>query len=306
MASFAFTIEGGIATLLLSNPPQNRLNGATTADFRAAVEQIRTDQSIRALVIRAEGENFSYGGDISGWLDADPTEIAANIAQGLQWFRQFETLPVPVISAVHGRCLGGAFEMVLRTDIIVAAESARFGHSEQTLGLITLMGGVQRVAERAGRARAIRWAMTSEQVPAREMLEAGVITEVAPDGQLIEAAYAWAARLASGPTRAHAAHKQMLNAWSSGGVRAADDLIAELALQLWGTQDARRGIAIAGRSIETRCVKRSFHVTVVSWTRPRAAEHNSWTRSSRCCWPMGLGTCRCAPWPSGWAPARGS
>lgn len=245
MASFTCTTEGGVATLLLSNPPQNRLNSATTADFKAAVEKIQTDRSIRALVIRAEGDNFSYGGDISGWLDADPAAIGASIAEGAQRFREFEELPVPVVSAVHGRCLGGAFEMVLRTDIIVAAESARFGHSEQTLGLVTLMGGVQRIAERAGRTRAIRWAMTSEQVPAREMLEAGVITEVVPDEQLLAAAYGWAARLAKGPTLAHAAHKKMLNAWSNGGVAAADNLIPALAEQLWRTEDARRGIASA-------------------------------------------------------------
>lgn len=246
MASFNFTLEdGGVATLLLSNPPQNRLNSATSADFLAGIEKIRADRTIRALVIRAEGDNFSYGGDISGWLDVDQAEIAANIGEGLQRFRQFETLPVPVIAAVQGLCLGGAFEMALRADIIVAAQGARFGHSEQTLGLITLMGGVQRVAERAGRARAIRWAMTAERVPAAEMLEAGVISEVVPDEQLLEAAYGWARRLAKGPTLAHAAHKQMLDAWSNGGAVAADNLIPGLAEQLWRTKDARRGIASA-------------------------------------------------------------
>ncbi len=225
MASFNFTVEEGIATLLLSNPPQNRLNSATSADFRAAVERIQADDSIRALVIRAEGDNFSYGGDISTWLDVDPAAIGANIAEGLHGLRAFEALRVPVISAVQGICLGGAFEIVLRTDIIVAAENARFGHSEQTLGLITLMGGVQRVAERAGRARALRWAMTSERVPAREMLEAGVITEVVPDDRLVAVAYEWARRLGKGPTLAHAAHKKMLSAWSNGGVAAADTVI---------------------------------------------------------------------------------
>jgi enoyl-CoA hydratase/carnithine racemase len=246
MAGFAFALdEDGVATLVLSNPPQNRLSSATTADLRAAIERVRADAAVRALVIRAEGENFSHGGDISGWLEADPAEIAAAIAEGLQRLREFEALPVPVISAVQGVCLGGAFELVLRTDIIVAAESARFGHSEQTLGLITLMGGVQRVAERAGRSRAIRWAMTSERVPAREMLEAGVVTEVVPEDRLLEAAYAWARRLAKGPTLAHAAHKQMLDAWSNGGVTAADDLIPALAERLWRTEDARRGIASA-------------------------------------------------------------
>ncbi|MDE1172669.1 MAG: enoyl-CoA hydratase/isomerase family protein [Parvibaculaceae bacterium] len=245
MARFTFSVEEGIATLLLSNPPQNRLNSATSADFRAAVETVQADHTIRALVIRAEGDNFSFGGDISNWLDVDPAAIGAGIGEGLQQLRAFEELRVPVISAVQGICLGGAFEIVLRTDIIVAAEDARFGHSEQTLGLITLMGGVQRVAERAGRARALRWAMTAERVPAREMLEAGVITEIVPNGQLVEAAYNWARRLGKGATLAHAAHKKMMNAWSNGGIAAADALIPELAEQLWQTEDAHKGIASA-------------------------------------------------------------
>ncbi len=163
--------------------------------------------------------------------------------------REFEELRAPVISAVQGICLGGAFEIVLRSDIIVAAENARFGHSEQTLGLITLMGGVQRVADRAGRARALRWAMTSERVAAQEMLDAGVITEVVPNDQLAATAYAWARRLGNGPTLAHAAHKKMMAAWSNEGLAAADAMIPQLAEQLWRTEDARRGIASAQDAI---------------------------------------------------------
>ncbi len=82
MASFTFTVEEGIATLLLSNPPQNRLNGATSEGFRAGIEKVRADPDIRALVIRAEGENFSFGGDISNWHEVDPAAIAANIGEG--------------------------------------------------------------------------------------------------------------------------------------------------------------------------------------------------------------------------------
>lgn len=249
MASFSFTVEEGIATLLLSNSPQNRLNGATSEGFRTGIERVETDPSIRALVIRAEGENFSYGGDISNWLEVDPAAIAANIGDGLRRLREFEELRVPVISAVQGICLGGAFEIVLRTDIIIASEDARFGHSEQSLGLITLMGGVQRVADRAGRARALRWAMTSERVPAREMLDAGVITEVVPRDQLETTAYAWAKRLAKGPTLSHAAHKKMMAAWSNEGLAASDAVIPELAEALWRTEDARRGIASAQDAI---------------------------------------------------------
>jgi len=107
------------------------------------------------------------------------------------------------------------------------------------------LGGIQRVAERAGRTRAMQWALTSELVAADEMRAAGVITEVVPEGELTKTSTAWAERLAKGPTLAHAGHKRMLNAWADGGIEAADKLIPELAQQLIQTDDARRGIASA-------------------------------------------------------------
>ena len=84
-------------------------------------------------------------------------------------------------------------------------ESARFAHSEQTIGIVTLLGGVYRVAARAGRARALEWAMTSEQVGAVRMAEVGVVNHVVPDEEVEARAREFAVRLAAGPTRAHAA-----------------------------------------------------------------------------------------------------
>jgi enoyl-CoA hydratase/carnithine racemase len=129
--------------------------------------------------------------------------------------------------------------------VIVAADDAVFGHPEQMIGVVTLLGGIQRVAERAGRTRAMQWALTSELVAAQEMLAAGVITQVVPEAELAETTIGWAERLSNGPTLAHAGHKQMLNAWANGGIEAADKLIPELAVQLMQSEDARQAIASA-------------------------------------------------------------
>ena len=245
MAALSFTVDAGVATLSINNPPQNRLGMDLVASSNAAIQRISTDPAIRVVLLRAEGPDFCQGGDFMTWLDIEPQQMAKNIAGGLQLFNAFEQLPVPVVAAVQGKCMGGGFEFALRADVIVAAESAQFCHTEQSLAVITFLGGVQRVAERAGKARAMRWALTSERVPAREMLQAGVITEVVADRDLDAAANAWVTRLAKGPTKAHAGHKQMLHAWSSGGVAAADRLIPEITERVMNTQDARRGIASA-------------------------------------------------------------
>lgn len=245
MAGLKFTIASSVATLAIDNPPQNRLGPELMADFLAAVRTIASDRSIRAVLVRADGANFSFGGDISNWLELTPQQMRTNLAGALQLFNAFEQLPVPVVAAVQGKCLGGGFELALRADVIIAAESAVFSHPEQSIGVFTLLGGIQRAAQNAGRVRAMRWALTSELVPAREMLAAGVVTEVVADADLQGASSAWVARLAAGPTLAHAAHKRMLNVWANGGIDAADELIPELAEQLIQTADARRGIASA-------------------------------------------------------------
>lgn len=239
------TVRDGVAVFTLDNPPQNRLTVDVLLAFVAGLEQAKADESVRVVVVQARGENFSYGGDITPWPQLAPEDMGQLVAQGLAICSTLETLPVPVIAAVQGDCFGGGFEIALRADVIIATESARFRHPEATLGVITLLGGVQRVAERAGRARAARWALTAEPVSAAEALAAGVIAEVVPDDELESATARWAQLLARGATRAHAAHKQLLQAWSDGGVEAADALIPELTTQLMRTEDAQRGVASA-------------------------------------------------------------
>jgi enoyl-CoA hydratase/carnithine racemase len=244
-----FTVDANVATLVIDNPPQNRLSTEMLADFAAAVRKMGSDPDLRAVLVRADGPHFSFGGDISTWLELEPQQMRENIAGFVQMSNAFEQLPVPVVVAVHGKCMGGGFELALRADVIVAADNAVFAHSEQTIGLVTLLGGIQRVAERAGRTRAMRWALTSELVPAKEMLAAGVVTDVVAAADLDSATRAWVTRLANGPTQAHVGHKRMLNAWASGGIAAADQLIPELTERLMKTDDARRGIASAQEAL---------------------------------------------------------
>jgi enoyl-CoA hydratase/carnithine racemase len=243
--SFAVSVHEGVATFMLDNPPQNRLSPHVLTEFAAALAQVKTDDSVRVLVLRAQGENFSYGGDISLWPQFTPEQMGAMVSQVLSVLTALETLPVPVIAIVQGDCFGGGFEIALRADVIIATQSARFRHPEATLGVITLLGGVQRVAERAGRARAARWALTTEVISAADALAAGVIAEVVADDELQSATTRWTQMLARGATRAHAAHKRLLNAWAMGGVQSADELLPELTTQVLHTQDAQRGVASA-------------------------------------------------------------
>lgn len=245
MNILGYSHDGRAAIITLNNPPQNRLSLDLVAGIADAIQQIAANKNVRVVLIRATGPNFSFGGDITTWLDVPSEAIGAAVQDSLALFNTLEKLPVPIVAEVQGHCLGGGFELVLRTDIIVAAETASFAHPEQSLGVVTLLGGVQRVAERAGKARAMEWALTSERISAKRAFEAGVINAVVPDAELSATVQTWIERLVDGPTLAHAGHKELLRAWATHGIEAADKLLPSMAESLFTSEDARTGLQSA-------------------------------------------------------------
>jgi enoyl-CoA hydratase/carnithine racemase len=244
MSEMTLTFDDGIAIITIDNPPQNRLGAEFMTQFSQAVEAV-AGSGARAAVIEGRGENFSFGGDIRPWPDLSATELRALLDRWLTVFNRFERLPIPTIAAVRGLCYGGGFELALRCDLIVAGASATFAHPEQSLAITTLLGGVYRVAERAGRPFAAKLAFTSMPVGAAELLDRGVVTEVVADADVETTARALATRLANGPTLAHAAHKALLRLWAVGGVQAADEAITDLSMPLFETKDVKAGLASA-------------------------------------------------------------
>lgn len=238
MSHLHCVIEDDLATITLDNGPQNRLDAVMVDELDAAVSAI-TAGSARAVLVQAAGPDFCWGGDIIDWPDMSTRELRALFEHYLAVVNRFEQLPLPVVAAVQGLCFGGGLELAVRADVIIAGESAAFGHPEQTLGIITLLGGVYRIAERAGRAKAAEWAFTTTRVPAAEMLQWGVVNRMVPDHELAESARQYAATLAAGPTRAHAVHKALLKTWATGGVAAADAVILDLAVPLFDTGDVQ-------------------------------------------------------------------
>lgn len=244
MPHLTVTLSDTVATVTLNNPPQNRISDQMIGELADAVRTIEAS-GCRAVLLRAEGADFSFGGDILPWDDADVHDLRSRFEHYMSVFNTFEALPVPVIAAVQGLCFGGGLELAVRADVIFAGETARFGHPEQTLGIVTLLGGIYRIAEKAGRARAIEWALTSEQVPATVMANAGVVNHVVPDAELAGTALAFTRKAAAGPTRAHAAHKALLRTWSTAGTAAADAVMFDIAMPLFETQDVRTALPSA-------------------------------------------------------------
>jgi enoyl-CoA hydratase/carnithine racemase len=126
--------------------------------------------------------------------------------------------------------------------MIWASESAKFGLVERVVGLTPLMGGTQRVAERAGPARARELVMTGNLYDAATLERWNVVNRVLPDDELLEKSMRFAHRLAEGPTVAHSATKQIVRAFLDHGVRGADERTADIGAPLFGTDDLKRAV----------------------------------------------------------------
>jgi len=238
MTHVTLETDGALAIVTLDNPPQNRIGDQMADELAGIVAAIESGES-RAVLLRAKGTDFSFGGDIVPWPDMSTRELRTLFERYMNTFNRFERLSIPTVAAVQGLCFGGGLELAVRADVIIAAETARFGHPEQSLGIVTLLGGVYRVAERAGRSKAIEWALTAEQVPARMMEQHGVVNRVVPDDKLLDEAMAVVLKLATVPTRAHAAHKALLCIWATGGATAADEAMFDIALPLFDSEDVK-------------------------------------------------------------------
>lgn len=236
-----FTDAGAeIATITLAHPPLNLFDRALIDALIADIAAVSA-QPPRALLIDAEGKVVSGGVDVNVF-DGRSVEEGAQLWRELfeQIIHPIEALPCPVVFAAHGLTLTAAFEISLACDIILAAPKAKFGLVETVVGLTPSMGGPQRLAERAGSGRAREFVMTGDLYDAATMAEWGVVNAVHDD--VATAARALLTRLAEGPTKAHAATKQIIGAWRSGGVAHADSVTPEVSGELFGTADLRGAV----------------------------------------------------------------
>jgi len=237
-----FETSGSLGILTLANPPLNLLTGELIADLRATVTDLK-QAPLRALLVRAEGKNFSAGADVSAFKGKTGSDARESFTTHLRMIADLEELPFPTLAAVQGMCVGGGLELVLACDLIWAAASARLGQLEATIGTTTLLGGVQRLAERAGSNRAREIIYTAEQYDAATFERWNIVNRVVSDDAFESQTRAFAERLASGPTLAYAAGKRIVRGYLDGGIRAADKVVDDVAPPLFQSEDMRGAVA---------------------------------------------------------------
>jgi enoyl-CoA hydratase/carnithine racemase len=245
--------DGDIAVVVLDLPPLNLFDESVFAGYERALAQLvgltapgRPDRA-RAVLLEARGKVVSAGVDVHVFheIAQGPDPVGRGTALWSRLIRLAQTLedlPVPTVFAAHGLTLTAAFELALACDLLLAAEHSSFGLIEIVVGLTPSMGGPQRLAERAGPARAKELIFTGERYPATTLQQWGVVNRVLPDDGFTEAARTFTHRLAAGPTVAHSATKQLVGTAVRDGVRAADAVVGPVSGALFGTEDLRGAV----------------------------------------------------------------
>ena len=233
--------DGPLAVLTIAAPPLNLFDRTLLDVLGQHVRALAADPP-RGLLICAEGRAVSGGVDVRLFDGLSVDEASTLWVELLELVHTIEDLPLPTVFAAHALCLTAAFELSLGCDLLLAARSARFGLVETVVGLTPAMGGTQRLAERAGSARARELVMTGGLYDAETLMGWGVVNRVLEDDGFADAARAFALALAHGTTRAHAATKAIVRAQVSGGTRAADAIVPELAGALFATEDLRGAV----------------------------------------------------------------
>ena len=234
--------DGALAIVTFDSPPLNLMDRPLLDGLLAAVDRLESEPA-RGVLFRAEGRAVSGGVDVSMFAAMDGAQAAQRAFDELiELARRVDWLPCPTVFAAHGLCLTWAFELALACDLILAAESASFGLVERVIGLTPAMGGTQRLAERAGTGRARQFVMEGRPFPAAELERWNVVNLVLAEDGFDDAARSYAEKLASGPTLAHAATKQVLRDYVEGGVELANDRVGAVAGRLFDSEDLQGAV----------------------------------------------------------------
>ncbi len=187
--------RGKIGLITLNRPKAlNALNSQVLADLVDAARSFEADTAVGCIVLTGSEKAFAAGADIKEMQNRQYADMYAEDFFG--GWEEFTRLRKPVIAAVAGYALGGGCELAMMCDFIIAADNARFGQPEITLGVMPGMGGSQRLTRFVGKAKAMDMCLTGRMMDAAEAERSGLVSRVVPLGELLEEALKAAAKIA--------------------------------------------------------------------------------------------------------------
>ncbi|MGH7826113.1 MAG: enoyl-CoA hydratase-related protein [Candidatus Binatia bacterium] len=199
--------DGPVGIVTLNRPQQlNALSYGLVKDLSLAMLDLDQDDAVRVIIVTGGEKVFAAGADIKEMADLGPFDNP--VQERLAYRDQINQISKPVIAAVSGFALGGGCELAMSCDIIIAAETARFGQPEVNLGIIPGSGGTQRLTRTIGKYRAMEMILAGEFLSATDAERLGLVNRVVPVELLLEEARGLAKKIAAKPVLAVKAAKE--------------------------------------------------------------------------------------------------
>ena len=207
--------DGAVATITINRPKVlNALNSQTIDELRRAILELKADAGVRAVVVTGAGEkSFVAGADINELAVQTPVTGREHALTGQHVFDLIENMGKPVIAAINGFALGGGCELAMACTLRIAADTAKLGQPEISLGLLPGYAGTQRLPRLVGKGRAMEMMLTGTPITADEAHRIGLVNRVVPADRLKAEAAALAAQLAAS---APIAMRYIINAVNKG------------------------------------------------------------------------------------------
>lgn len=247
--------RGRVGWITLNRPEAlNALNSQVMRDVVAAAEAFDADEGVGAIVVTGSERAFAAGADIKEMADKTGREMIMGDHFGA-WAR-FADVRTPVIAAVSGYALGGGCELAMMCDIILAADTARFGQPEVNLGVIPGMGGTQRLIRAVGYYKAAELILTGRMMDAAEAERAGLVSRVVPASDLLDDAQRTAETIASKSLPSVFAAKAALDAALETSLAEGLRFERHVFAALFDTADQKEGMAAFREKREPRFTQR--------------------------------------------------
>ena len=189
--------HGRVGLIRLNRPTRmNALNDALAKELGTALHAFDDDDAVGCIVITGNEKAFAAGADIGAMAEWDYAKVYRDDYITRDW-EEILRIRKPVVAAVAGYALGGGCELAMACDTIIAADNAKFGQPEITIGTIPGMGGTQRLPRAIGKAKAFDWCLTGRMVDVAEAERAGLVARIVPAAELEKEVLAFATKIAS-------------------------------------------------------------------------------------------------------------